>query len=201
MPSIICVSSCPARPTKGSPCASSSAPGPSPTNTSRACSFPEPNTIFDLCSHSRQRRQSPISSWILSSVSSTGASGGSATSGTDGAVGTLGGAILRADLATERSCGNDVLRYRGVLSPVDFLHADVPIKCQLPANLIPMVIPNCHQGHERACSARRSVGISSKIRRAIARFGARLTGIVSPPRSTNTTSFSSDSKPVAFPPA
>ena len=32
--SIIWVSSCPARPTNGMPCASSSAPGPSPTNTS-----------------------------------------------------------------------------------------------------------------------------------------------------------------------
>ena len=30
------LSSCPAWPTKGSPCASSSAPGPSPTNISRA---------------------------------------------------------------------------------------------------------------------------------------------------------------------
>ena len=41
VPSIICVSNWPARPTNGSPCASSSAPGPSPTNTSLACSLPD----------------------------------------------------------------------------------------------------------------------------------------------------------------
>ena len=40
VPSIICVSSCPARPTNGMPCASSSAPGPSPTNTSGDFSSP-----------------------------------------------------------------------------------------------------------------------------------------------------------------
>ena len=37
--SIIWVSNCPARPTNGMPCASSSAPGPSPTNTSGAFSI------------------------------------------------------------------------------------------------------------------------------------------------------------------
>ena len=36
MAAIMLLSSCPARPTNGSPCASSSAPGPSPTNISRA---------------------------------------------------------------------------------------------------------------------------------------------------------------------
>ena len=38
--------------------------------------------------------------------------------------------------------------------------------------------------------------LSSKMRSAIARLEARATGMVSPVRSTSTTSFSSDSKPV-----
>ncbi len=38
---MILVRSCPARPTNGSPCASSSAPGASPTNISSACGFPD----------------------------------------------------------------------------------------------------------------------------------------------------------------
>src|SRR5437016_2406140 len=44
--SIIWVSSCPARPTNGMPCASSSAPGPSPTKTSGDSGLPTPKTIL-----------------------------------------------------------------------------------------------------------------------------------------------------------
>ena len=70
MASIICVRSFPARPTNGSPCASSSAPGPSPTNTSCAFGLPSPNTSLfrPLCS--LQRVQSPRSSRIFRSESS-----------------------------------------------------------------------------------------------------------------------------------
>ena len=42
---MIFVSSCPARPTKGMPLASSSAPGASPKNTSRASGRPVPKTV------------------------------------------------------------------------------------------------------------------------------------------------------------
>ena len=43
---IIFVSNCPALPTNGSPCSSSSAPGASPTNISGASMLPTPNTTF-----------------------------------------------------------------------------------------------------------------------------------------------------------
>src|ERR1700744_598993 len=43
---MILVSNCPAAPTKGSPCASSSAPGASPTNINSASILPTPNTTF-----------------------------------------------------------------------------------------------------------------------------------------------------------
>ena len=49
MASIICVSSFPARPTNGSPCSSSSRPGPSPTKTSCAFGLPTPKTMFCAC--------------------------------------------------------------------------------------------------------------------------------------------------------
>src|SRR3954471_18240799 len=43
---MIFVSNCPALPTNGSPCKSSSAPGASPTNISSASKLPTPNTTF-----------------------------------------------------------------------------------------------------------------------------------------------------------
>jgi hypothetical protein len=43
---MILVSNCPALPTNGSPCASSSAPGASPTNINSASILPTPNTTF-----------------------------------------------------------------------------------------------------------------------------------------------------------
>src|SRR5271154_617043 len=43
---MIFVSNCPARPTNGSPCSSSSAPGASPTNMSCASMLPTPKTTF-----------------------------------------------------------------------------------------------------------------------------------------------------------
>src|SRR5437763_8977182 len=59
------LSSCPERPTNGSPCSSSSAPGPSPTNINSACGLPTPNTIcLRPCLCSLQRVQSPRSSRI-----------------------------------------------------------------------------------------------------------------------------------------
>src|ERR1035441_812662 len=76
VPSIIWVSNCPARPTNGMPCASSSAPGPSPTKTSGDCGLPTPKTILLRPSDRRQRWQSPMSSTILRSVSPVGARGG-----------------------------------------------------------------------------------------------------------------------------
>ena len=68
--SIICVSNFPARPTKGSPWASSSRPGPSPTKTRSALGLPSPKTILFLVVCSLQRVHSPRSSRILSSESS-----------------------------------------------------------------------------------------------------------------------------------
>src|SRR3989442_348913 len=53
----IFVSSCPARPTNGSPCASSSAPGPSPITTNPAVGLPEPKTTLVRPSHSLPFRQ------------------------------------------------------------------------------------------------------------------------------------------------
>src|SRR5260221_10472620 len=55
------VSSWPARPTNGSPCASSSAPGASPTNTMPLRAEPTPGTVFVRVSHSPHLRQSWIS--------------------------------------------------------------------------------------------------------------------------------------------
>src|SRR5919106_1940037 len=46
MLSMSCVRSLPARPTNGMPCLSSSAPGPSPTNTRSAWGSPSPNTTW-----------------------------------------------------------------------------------------------------------------------------------------------------------
>src|ERR1039458_4803204 len=43
---MILVSNCPALPTNGSPCSSSSAPGASPTNMSCASMLPTPNATF-----------------------------------------------------------------------------------------------------------------------------------------------------------
>ena len=59
--SMMSVSSCPARPTNASPCSSSSAPGPSPTNISSASGLPWPKTIVLRPPASRQRWQSPRS--------------------------------------------------------------------------------------------------------------------------------------------
>src|SRR5215813_932099 len=69
MASIIWVRSLPARPTKGRPCASSSAPGPSPTKTSSALGLPSAKTMFLRALWSLQRLQSPRSSRTFNSVS------------------------------------------------------------------------------------------------------------------------------------
>src|SRR5271165_5333524 len=62
---IMLLSNWPARPTKGSPCTSSSAPGPSPTNIKSAQGLPTPKTIcLRPCLCSLQRVQSPRSSRI-----------------------------------------------------------------------------------------------------------------------------------------
>ena len=59
--------SCPARPTKGSPCRSSSAPGASPTNSHDARRLPTPNTVCVrvVCSrhaaHSLLKTEAPLS--------------------------------------------------------------------------------------------------------------------------------------------
>src|SRR4030095_14798093 len=55
--SSILVRSCPARPTKGLPCLSSSSPGPSPTTMSPARGLPEPKAIVVRLRQSLQRMQ------------------------------------------------------------------------------------------------------------------------------------------------
>src|SRR5262245_28628627 len=71
-----CVSSCPARPTNGSPCRSSSAPGASPTNTTGAWSDPTPNTTWVRVSQRPHLRH-----WRTSSrnVANSGGTGGAAS--------------------------------------------------------------------------------------------------------------------------
>src|ERR1700732_1060536 len=61
---MIRVSSSPARPTKGNPWRSSSAPGPSPMNIRSAFGLPEPKTVFCRPSQSRHRRQAATTSAI-----------------------------------------------------------------------------------------------------------------------------------------
>jgi len=65
---MILVRSCPASPTKGSPCRSSSRPGPSPTKTNLACGFPDPKTICVRVECNLHLRQSPSSSRTASKV-------------------------------------------------------------------------------------------------------------------------------------
>src|SRR5450756_2905743 len=55
--SIIFVRSCPARPTNGTPCASSSAPGASPTNMIRAAGDPSAKTVCLRVLHRRHVTQ------------------------------------------------------------------------------------------------------------------------------------------------
>src|SRR5262245_55971637 len=107
MASIICVRSFPARPTKGRPCASSSAPGPSPTKMSWAFGLPSPKTILVRVLCSLQRVHSPRSSRICSSVSlasllvaskSDGPEDGRGTNDFGGAVTCTGAAGFEADL-------------------------------------------------------------------------------------------------------
>src|SRR5258708_1800033 len=69
MASIIWVKSFPARPTNGKPCASSSAPGPSPMKTSSDLALPSPKTILLRVVCSLQRVQSPRSVRMSGSVS------------------------------------------------------------------------------------------------------------------------------------
>src|SRR5881396_98837 len=103
MASIIWVSSFPARPTKGNPCASSSAPGPSPTKTSCALGFPSPKTILCRVLWSLQRVHSPRSSRTLGSVSfailsTASKSDGPAATGRDaifGLTGVMAGKVTR----------------------------------------------------------------------------------------------------------
>src|SRR5258706_530231 len=54
-------SNLPAWPTKGSPCASSSAPGPSPTNSQGASRAPTPSTACRRCLHKPQAVQAAVS--------------------------------------------------------------------------------------------------------------------------------------------
>src|SRR6476646_7295250 len=69
MASIICVRSFPARPTNGRPCASSSAPGPSPTKMRSALEEPSPKTILLRVLCSLQRVHSPRSARTIGRVS------------------------------------------------------------------------------------------------------------------------------------
>ena len=78
MAAIMLLSSCPARPTKGSPCSSSSAPGPSPINMISARGFPTPKTMFLRPRLRPQRVQSPMSSRMARSAVTASPAGGSA---------------------------------------------------------------------------------------------------------------------------
>ncbi len=70
--SIIFVSSMPALPTNGLPCASSSKPGASPINISFACVLPEPKTTFFLVFARSQFRHFSASFCKASNPSSFG---------------------------------------------------------------------------------------------------------------------------------
>ena len=72
IPSMSRVSSCPARPTNGMPCSSSSAPGPSPTNIRSASGSPTPNTTWVRVSASGQRVQPRASSRRASRLGQAG---------------------------------------------------------------------------------------------------------------------------------
>ena len=78
--SIIRVSICPDRPTKGMPWASSSAPGASPMKTRSASGLPAPKTWFILPAPSPQRRQPSTAaartSSVISAFGSKGRGGG-----------------------------------------------------------------------------------------------------------------------------
>src|SRR5574337_336638 len=74
---MILVSSCPARPTNGSPWASSSAPGASPTKTRRALGLPTPKTIWVRWRESLHRVHSPSSSRTSLRVAGAAAAGDS----------------------------------------------------------------------------------------------------------------------------
>ena len=75
MAAMIFVKSLPAAPTNGSPCRSSSNPGPSPTNTSLAAAWPLPKTMWVRLDASLHRWQSPISERIFASGSARKAAG------------------------------------------------------------------------------------------------------------------------------
>ena len=64
---MILVSNWPALPTNGSPCRSSSAPGASPMNTSRALTLPTPKTVcVRVAANSAQRVQAATSRRMMS---------------------------------------------------------------------------------------------------------------------------------------
>jgi len=93
------VSSLPARPTKGSPCRSSSCPGPSPTNTRRGWGLPVPNTTRLRWSHKSQRWQLRNWNWSDSRVeiSARGTSGpGAGVAGAAALAGRLAAGAGRA---------------------------------------------------------------------------------------------------------
>src|SRR5437867_9274604 len=87
---MIFVKSCPALPTNGSPCSSSSAPGASPTNISGECRSPTPNTTFfrdaARCGHFRQTVARASTSTMAVCLASRAADALDRESGTIGSI-------------------------------------------------------------------------------------------------------------------
>src|SRR5258708_3059225 len=70
------VRSCPARPTNGIPCRSSSAPGPSPTKTRSAWRVPPPHTAWGRGSATRPLGQQPAAGGTSAATDAVRGAGG-----------------------------------------------------------------------------------------------------------------------------
>src|SRR5207245_2595102 len=119
--SMMSVSSCPARPTKARPWASSSPPGASPTNMRRALGLPWPKTMLRRPPASLQRWQSPTHSRTAfsSAPASESAAGGAAGSAhvvgdhqVDALLGPLLAGALEQALRLGREADEEALLFR-----------------------------------------------------------------------------------------
>src|ERR1043165_1149933 len=89
---MIFVSSCPPRPTNGTPVRSSSAPGASPKKHNRACGLPTPNTVCVRVLASSLQRVQPATCCCKTSSDSApalGVDGASGASKSDAGVSTF----------------------------------------------------------------------------------------------------------------
>ena len=118
--SIICVSSSPARPTKGRPRLSSSAPGPSPMKRISALGLPSPNTIWDRFSQRPHRLQSPRCPTTSSRLGRRPAHGTGAPISTGAAIFVRGtGSVLESGAAGVPVCDAGDVRPGRDLACVD----------------------------------------------------------------------------------